>query len=226
MHRGCLTVVREKGADCYRGSSISSTMVKICPKLQSQGACSDQACQYRHDVRICEDCGIICTSADIYRAHLQGKRHKRQLLGLVDIHYCSLCSMNVMGLWTEHLSTKRHLKNANQQGVSVSVDPVEASENGYCAICRKPVMPRKQAKHLQSPKHRMAEKYVAYKATLEEAEKNKHGVIVSDVLDFGIIARADAHKSVSIPFVIQTVVPTSRITVDSFKLSSTTASSP
>jgi len=133
--------------------------------------------------------------------------------------------MNVVGLWTEHLSTRRHLKNADEQGVSVSVDPVEASESGYCVICRKPVMPRWQAKHLRSSKHRMAEKYVAYKATLEEAEKNKHGVVVSDGLDFGIIALADAHKSVSIPFVIQTVVPTSRIKVDSFKLSSTTVSS-
>jgi helicase MOV-10 len=132
--------------------------------------------------------------------------------------------MNVKGLWSTHLSTRRHRQNVKQQGETAVVEPVEASEKGYCAICRREVMPRYMAKHLQSPKHRTAEKYIAYKATLEEAEKNKHGVTISDPLDFGIVTPADAQKGVSMQFVIQTTVPASRIKIASAQFPSTTTS--
>lgn len=86
-------------------------------------------------------------------------------------------------------------------------------------------MPNHMTRHLQSPKHLTAEKYVAYKATLEEAEKNKHGVTVSDVLDFGIVSAADAQKGVNVQFVIQTTVPGSRIKIVSALFPSTTTKS-
>lgn len=204
--------------------SPTSTMVKICPKLQSQGACNDPSCIYRHDVRICEECGVVCSSAALFQSHIQSKRHKRQLLGLNDVQHCPLCNMNVMGLWSQHLLTRRHCKMAKRQGETAVVEPLEAT-TGYCAICRKQVMPNHMTRHLQSPKHLTAEKYVTYKATLEEAEKNKHGVTVSDVLDFGIVSAADAQKGVNVQFVIQMTVPGSRIKIVSALFPSTTTKS-
>ena len=205
-------------------------MVKICRKLKSQGACSDNACHYRHDVQICEDCGVMCTSARIYEAHLQGKRHKRHVSGQAVVHHCSVCSVNVNGpkAWSQHLLTKRHRSQANQQGVPAEVEPEEAvstSRSDYCALCKVALEPRVRSRHFKSPKHRAKEKYFSYKATLEEAEKNKHGVTVSDGFDFGIIAPADAQKGVAVQFVIQTTVPNSRTRLDSAKLPPTTTSS-
>lgn len=83
-------------------------------------------------------------------------------------------------------------------------------------------MPKYMGKHIQGPKHRTAEKYVAYKATLEEAEKNKHGVTISNPLDFGIVAPADAQKGVFMEFFIQTTVPASRIKITAAQFPSTT----
>ena len=162
-------------------------MIKVCPKLKSQGSCSDSSCIYRHDVHVCEDCSLVLDSADLFQQHMRSKSHKRHASG-------------------------------------VPLEQVAPSVSGYCALCRTPIEPKVWHKHLQTHKHRAREKYAAFKSALEEGEKNKHGVVVSDGIDFGVVAPADAREGVTVQFNLQTTVPNSRIKIVSAKLFSLKAS--
>lgn len=166
-------------------------MVKICPKLKTHGACSDSACLYRHDIYVCEDCGVICDSTALFQEHLQSKGHQRKAIKL-------------------------------QNGPPPAY--IEDGVRRSCVLCGTVVAVGKWPKHLQSQKHRGKEAYSAFKTILEEAEKDKHGVVISDGIDFGIVARSDARKGITIQFTLETTVPTSRIKIDSAKLFSPKAS--
>lgn len=203
-------------------------MVQTCPHLNSQGSCSNSSCPYNHDIHVCEDCGVVCPTLSNYRSHIGSKRHKRQLSGANTFLRCHVCKVNIRGPqeWTKHISSGGHQKKAKRQGASPAVEPEEAastSKSEYCNLCRQFVSRTVWAQHARSSGHKRKEKFVAYKATLEEAEKNKHGVIVSDGLDFGIISPSNAQKGVSVHFTMETTVPTSRIRIIGAKLSSTSA---
>jgi helicase MOV-10 len=203
-------------------------MVKICPELQSHGACNDSSCQYRHDILLCEDCGIVCYSLSQYNAHISSKRHKRQISGARTFHRCPVCNVNFQGPdeWAKHVSGSGHRKKTARQGVSTVVEPEEAAATArseYCTLCGIFVSRTLWTQHAQNSTHRKKEGFAAFKVTLEEAEKNKHGVTVSEGLDFGIVRPADARSGVSLQFSMETTVPASRITVVEAKLSSITA---
>ena len=209
-------------------SSPSSIMVKICPQFESQGACSDSACPYRHDICICEDCGVVCASLSLYQAHVGSKRHKRQISGVNTFLRCPVCNVNIQGSreWTKHVSGLGHRKKTAQQGISTVVEPEEAAatrRSEYCSLCRLFVPRSLWTQHAQNSTHRKREAFATFKVTLEEAEKNKHGVTVSEGLDFGIVCPVDARTGVSVQFSTETTVPASRIRVVEAKLSSTTA---
>jgi helicase MOV-10 len=203
-------------------------MVKICPELQSHGACNDSSCQYRHDILLCEDCGIVCYSLSQYNAHISSKRHKRQVSGARTFHRCPVCNVNFQGPheWAKHVSGSGHRKKTARQGVSTVVEPEEAAATArseYCTLCGIFVSRTLWTQHAQNSTHRKKEGFAAFTGTLEEAEKNKHGVTVSEGLDFGIVRPADARSGVSLQFSMETTVPASRIKVVEAKLSSITA---
>jgi len=206
-------------------------MVKICPQLQSHGVCNDRPCQYSHDIHICEDCGIVCDSLSLYKAHINGKRHKRRISGANTFLRCPVCNVNIQGPdeWTKHVSGPRHRKKTTQQRASATVvEPEEAAataKSEYCTLCGVFVPRTLWTQHTENSTHRKKEGFAAFKVTLEEAEKNKHGVTVSEGLDFGIVPPVDARTGVSLQFSMETTVPDSRIRVVETKLSSTTAKS-
>lgn len=195
-------------------------MVKVCPELKIQGSCTDSTCQYRHDIYVCEECGVICDSTSIFRDHLQSKRHRHKVIKLTAIYHCASCNVDVTGqvAWAEHRSLHRHYANAEPQSRPSTVNLGNGVlENGYCALCGTAVAVGKWSKHLQNAGHLNKEKYAAFKTALEEAERDKHEVVVSDNMDFGIVTPADARRGVNIKFTLQTNVPTSRIKIDSAK---------
>ena len=201
-------------------------MVQVCPKLESQGVCGDSSCRYRHDIHICEDCGVICSSSN-YQAHLVSKRHKRQVSGANTFLRCSVCNVNILGPreWTKHISGSRHIKKVARHGASTAIDPEEAASttrSEYCNLCRQFVPRVKWTQHAQSPVHRKREKFATFQAIFQEAQKNKHGVIVSDGFDFGIISSANAQKGVGVQISVETTVPASRIRIIETKFSSAT----
>jgi helicase MOV-10 len=60
---------------------------------------------------------------------------------------------------------------------------------------------------------------------MEDAEKNKHGVTISQDLKFGIVDLMEAQRAVSVEFTMENNVPASRIVVVDHKLSVSTATS-
>lgn len=213
---------------CHRPTLPSSIMVKICPVLESRGACSDTSCPYRHDVHICEDCGVVCPSLAIYQVHLGSKRHISQISGAKTYLRCYVCKVNFLGPkeWTKHVSSPGHRKKTSRQGLSATIEPEEAaatSRSEYCGLCREFVSRTIWTQHTQTKKHRRKEGFATFKGTLEEGERNKHGVTVSDGLNFGIIEPVNAQTGTRVRFNIETTVPASRIRVVEAKLSSTTS---
>jgi len=124
------------------------------------------------------------------------------------------------------VSGSGHRGKTAAQGASTVVEPEEAAATArseYCTLCGVFVPRTLWTQHAQNSTHRRKEGFAAFKVTLEEAEKNKHGVTVSEGLDFGIVRPADARTGVSLQFSMETTVPASRIRVVEAKLSSTTA---
>lgn len=202
-----------------------STMVQVCPQLQSKGACGDQLCKFNHDVKLCGDCDILCTSAASYRSHLAGKKHRSRVLGSSTLLRCQLCNVEVNGtiVWKQHIAGGSHQREAARQGVPAEVEPAgpdDANGRTYCMVCERHVVQRHWSTHLEGTLHRDKERLAAYKTALVEAEKDKHGVTVSKSLDFGIVSMADAQSGVSVKFDVETSVHASRVMVLDAKLSS------
>ncbi|KAG1738706.1 RNA helicase [Suillus lakei] len=201
-------------------------MVVICPQLEAHGACTNPLCTGYHDVHLCELCGVFCASSKWYEAHLASKKHRRKLAGLDGGQYhCTICGTPVFGhkSWVQHVQGKRHRKNAENKGVLPELAPVIPDAfpgKIFCGVCDKQIPEGLWASHPRSLEHRRKEGYTAFKAALEEAEKDKHGVVLSEGLDFGIVENADAARGTSRFLTIETTVPSSRVTIKKVSLSS------
>jgi helicase MOV-10 len=66
----------------------------------------------------------------------------------------------------------------------------------------------------------MKEKYTAFKAAIDEAEKDKNGITMPTNLDFGIVDDSAAQRGVDAEHSIKTLVPTSTVLLVSAELAS------
>ncbi|KAH7910662.1 hypothetical protein BJ138DRAFT_1008256 [Hygrophoropsis aurantiaca] len=166
----------------------------------------------------------------MYEAHIAGERHRRKLAGSDVVYHCSVCDIYISkGVWDQHISGRPHTRRANEQGVSADIAPIIPDALPgliFCSVCDKHIPERLWSSHSTILGHRKKEAYVAYKAATGEAEKDKHGVTVSDNMEFGIIEPAVASRGASKSLTIQTTIPSSRITIVSAKFSSSTTNSP
>lgn len=205
-------------------------MVAVCPALLNTGFCPDvSTCDKRHDVPICRDCHITCISDRQLQAHFQGKRHRRQLAGQTITLFCPLCHISVVGQigWGQHVTSKRHLAIAEEQSAAPDVEPVEAGEDikshKFCAVCKTYVPAHMWTGHSSNKVHKRRLVFSAVEAGLEEAAKDKHGVVVfPSELDFMVVSPGEATKGVSLSVDVKTTVPLSNVTLVEYKLSSAT----
>jgi helicase MOV-10 len=201
-------------------------MVRICARLEAHGACTDPQCKEYHDVHICEPCGVFCASTKWYEAHIAGKNHRRRLGGYDGRQYhCTICDTLVLGqkTWTQHVNGKQHCRNAEIKGMLADATPVIPDAlpgKSFCGVCDKYFPESLWASHQKSSEHRRREGYTAFKTALEEAEKDKHGVVLSEGLDFGIVESADAARGVSRTLTLESTVPSSRVIIKRVSLSS------
>ncbi|KAG1741528.1 RNA helicase [Suillus paluster] len=200
-------------------------MVKICPQLEAHGACTNPLCTGYHDVHLCELCGVFCASTKWYEAHLASKNHRRKLAGHDGRQYhCTICATHIFGQksWGQHVQGTRHRRNAENKGVSAEVAPAipEALPGQFCGVCDSQISQALWDSHPRSFEHRRKAGYMAFKIALEEAEKDKHGILISEGLDFGIVESADAARGVLRTLTIETTVPSSRVTIKKASLSS------
>ncbi|KAF9228744.1 RNA helicase [Gyrodon lividus] len=148
--------------------------------------------------------------------------------------HCTTCNIYLVGhkAWYIHSRGKRHAKLSKaqvSQGISVAVEPSVPEQipgQTHCAVCMRFVPKQQWSLHHTSPQHRIHEGFVALKSVLDEARKNKHGISVSDDLDFGIVNPASAIAGVQDRLVITTTVPSSSVSIISATLSSSASRSP
>ncbi|EPQ53711.1 P-loop containing nucleoside triphosphate hydrolase protein [Gloeophyllum trabeum ATCC 11539] len=170
-------------------------------------------------------------------SHIAGIRHKKIAEGANTRFYCPLCARGVGAIhsWRSHVASKGHHNQALRQGVSPSVQPeIEAPGEAscpsveYCGLCSKEVPKTAWQRHLANPKHLNKVKFARFKALIDEATKDKHGVTVSDKddgLDLGIISSAEAASGFRAHLTMQATVPLSKISIVDIKLTSRNAHS-
>ncbi|KAH9943568.1 P-loop containing nucleoside triphosphate hydrolase protein [Amylocystis lapponica] len=202
-------------------------MVAVCPNLFATGTCTKQSCDYRHNVKICRPCGVVCYSAGVYDAHLRDRRHQKVIDGLSTVLHCSVCNINVVGLagWTTHVQGNHHSTVAEQRGLSPDTEPEKAvALPGFvrCNVCHKDVSEEHWARHSSTRSHRGKVAFVAFEAASEEAGRNKHGITLSHDkgVDFGIVEVKDSLGGVSVTLEAQNIAASSRVTLVEARLSS------
>ncbi|KAH8102228.1 P-loop containing nucleoside triphosphate hydrolase protein [Cristinia sonorae] len=201
--------------------------MKICPHLKTSGVCHTPACPYRHDVKICVPCGVVCDPAGNYKAHIRGKAHKKKSNVGRRIFHCSLCLKSYPeSNWDSHVSGMKHIGLARRKGVSSEVRPEEGvlpAHMRLCVVCDRVMPTASWAAHIGGTRHRKMETFVRYRAAFEEAEKDKNGVVIThgdDGVDFDVVEVADATNGVQTHVVIKNTVPQSRIEVREIRLGS------
>lgn len=202
-----------------------------CPQLKTRGACTDTNCQYRHDVMICEDCRVICTAMNVYQAHLRGKKHARRISGNNVPLHCPACNVNVPGEpgWIQHIRGKRHIGNMQATQTLEEVVPEEAgpsADKDFCHTCAIEVWRAEWQSHLTSAGHCKKEKFTATKVLWEEAEKDKHGIMIPENLDFGIVSPGDSQQGVRLQLRVENAVPFSQVVLVEARLSSANTNHP
>jgi helicase MOV-10 len=126
-----------------------------------------------------------------------------------------------------HILGRPHQRAAEQRGLSPDSAPEEVPlEAGevHCDLCNLNVVQSRWARHISLPSHSRKERFAAFKAAFDEAEKDKHGVTVSHPgggLEFGIVELRRARDGVDKHLIINNTVPNSRVTVVEAKIAST-----
>ncbi|KAF9003324.1 RNA helicase [Cyathus striatus] len=195
-----------------------------CPELLSKGHCPDPLCQYNHSVQVCEPCGFVAPSNAMFKAHLKGKKHMIRIAGRTHSAYCPLCNRNVSGGnlgWNSHISSRAHKSAADAGGIAPNIAPQEAVSNErekYCDICQFVVPSHVWANHTQSLRHTRRLQYAAYRSALDEAEKEKNGVVVDGCFDFEFVEPSAAVNGVSTVASIKSTHPLSKVILTEAKL--------
>ncbi|TFK49292.1 P-loop containing nucleoside triphosphate hydrolase protein [Heliocybe sulcata] len=209
-------------------------MVALCPNLRLNGLCGDAKCDYRHDMRVCEPCGLVFLSEAIYNSHVGGKRHASTVDGQFAKLFCPICERRMDGLaWRMHVVGKPHCRAAARKGVSPDVqaereNPGETVGPGFkhCGLCERDIPLSHWSSHEAGAKHRAKERFATYKAVIGEAVKDKHGVAVSnkdDGLDFGIVSNSEAASGRTAHLTVKVAVPNSKVVIREIRMTSRVA---
>ena len=189
--------------------------MKYCPNVLSRGTCEDAACRYEHQVLVCEPCGFIALSQKALTSHLKGRHHLNRVAGRSITYYCSLCETNVSSsTWNQHIKGSKHQKKAKSDNVTPNVEPLQGIDlkgEKYCDVCKQTIPARAWERHLSGSRHKMREKYTSYRAVLDEAEKDKNGIIVEGSFDFGIVEPTRAATGAALTVVLKTSTPNLRV---------------
>ncbi|KAH6909394.1 RNA helicase [Coprinopsis sp. MPI-PUGE-AT-0042] len=173
-----------------------------CPTFVATGQCSSVGCRYNHSILTCDPCGFLAADTNAYQLHVRSHRHRLTLSGQktqTQLVQCPLCTSNVPD-WGLHVKGKKHLKRAKKMGVSPDVTPVQAAatlEFAFCELCNLQVDHDMLAKHTQSRRHKGRQRFMQYRAVLDEAEKDKNGLVVEGGQDLGYLDPASTEGKLS-----------------------------
>ena len=171
---------------------------------------------------VCEPCGFIATTKKLLESHVQKRSHRECISGRNETHYCPLCEVNVGAKgWDQHIKGSRHKKRARLSGVAPEVvnaqQGVSLEGQTYCDLCKRAFVEREWTAHKRGSEHIRREKFLAFKTVLDEAERNKNGIIIEGDLDFGIVDPAQSSNA-RVTAIIKTTTPDVRSRLVSLKL--------
>jgi helicase MOV-10 len=196
-------------------------MTRLCPDFAKHGTCKKQSCSYKHQVSLCEQCGLRLSSPEDLAAHLRSKRHKKRITASgSEMVQCPTCKKNVsFHEWASHLSTGAHQRSLNPDNNAATVvqpgAPIVASNQIFCSACKIVVQQTGWDKHARSTPHREKERIAAYREVLD---RDKNGIKVSKNGDFGVIDVQKASAGQSAVLLIENTVSGSRINIVDAKL--------
>ncbi|KAI0062690.1 P-loop containing nucleoside triphosphate hydrolase protein [Artomyces pyxidatus] len=216
-------------------------MSQICPRFLSSGSCQVEWCGFRHDVTSCEPCQLLLDSPAAYAAHLYTKKHTNKVSGKSALYHCPACDVTLNGTqtWGTHIQGKRHIARARAAteaaaatGTRPNVGPARLpvlQGQRRCELCDLIVSTDSWAWHITQRGHRSKEDYVSSKRAVEDASRDRNGVVISHGeggLDFGVVEASDAWNGVSLAITVKTTAPTSQIKLVRLKLSSSASQFP
>jgi len=169
--------------------------VKICPVLKSRGACSDTSCRTRHDVHICEDCGVVCPSLAIFKPTLAAASYKPDIGGENYLR-CMCARLTFCPKSGLSMCPALVIAKTSRQGLSATIDlkrllqHLERILRSLQEFVSRTIWTTAYANEKTQAKGSL----LPQRDT--EEGKNKHGVTVSDGLIFGIMTSecADRHS--------------------------------
>ncbi|KAH6905316.1 RNA helicase [Coprinopsis sp. MPI-PUGE-AT-0042] len=112
--------------------------------------------------------------------------------------------------WAPHVTGKKHLKRATEMGVSPDVTPHQATTTlqfAFCEVCNLQMEHDMWAQHTQTRRHKGRETFMQYRAVLDEAEKDKNGVLIEGGQDLGYVDPASTQGNISFRVSIKSNLP-------------------
>ncbi|KAJ8688713.1 hypothetical protein PTI98_013472 [Pleurotus ostreatus] len=162
-------------------------------------ACKTPNCRFSHVLPVCETCGDSFASQYLLDKHLNSKQHIRRVRGETSaVLFCPLCQRYISGTrlnWEQHVAGIAHRTQAVRQGIVENIEPQVADEvlaHTLCVVCNRQILTRSWPQHIQAMRHKDKERFLSYRTAMDEAERDKNGVVVSGSLAFDVI---DSHAA-------------------------------
>lgn len=197
-----------------------------CPSVLANGTCPDPTCSYIHNITTCGPCNLVFSDNDAYALHLRDKRHLSRLSGSFVISHCHVCNANIpggMNSWNCHVLAQRHVKNAYMKGISGETLPQPATTTSraiVCDACQCLVQNHQWQSHIRNVRHISRETFARYKSALENAESDKHDIVVEGNFDLGIVDPAVAVAGKKIYATVNTSATHSKTVLVDLRLAS------
>ncbi|RXW22216.1 hypothetical protein EST38_g3643 [Candolleomyces aberdarensis] len=204
--------------------------MKLCRNILSNGACTTPFCRFDHTVLACEPCGYIAERPYLYQNHLKSKEHLVTVTGENQTFFCSICDINVNGGdWKVHCTSLQHRTSATAKRVSLNVEPehgVSTDSETYCPVCRFTVKTWFWNRHSNGEDRQRKERFLQFRAALDEAEKDKNAITVEGVTDFGFVAPKTAKQGLLCDLIMKSSEPSGRSVLIEARLASQKATRP
>ncbi|KAG8913246.1 hypothetical protein FRC01_004650, partial [Tulasnella sp. 417] len=169
-------------------------MPELCPNLLSKGICPTPDCPFNHTAFSCDVCKVFTPTQFHLDQHLNGKRHKAAVQGN-KLWECWICNVKQgnkppFNSYEFHENTFRH--RTRVAALAASSATQQPDNVAYrCEVCKTDVPAQLFSAHVNSVSHKRKEKFSTYETALQDAAKDKGGVVVQEKeLDFETVELA------------------------------------
>lgn len=166
---------------------------ELCPNLLGKGICSTPDCPFSHTTFSCDVCKVFTPTQFNLDQHLNSKRHKAALQGN-KFWECWICNVRQGNKppWDSYQFHEKTLRHRTRvAALAGSSATQQTNKEIRCEACKADVRADLWSVHCNSVSHKKKEKFLTYETALQDAAKDKGGVVVREKeLDFGTVELA------------------------------------